>query len=649
MNQDSDRSQPRKTWGSRRFLIFAIALLMALFHMYTAGVRLLPGIQQRTIHLAFSLALIFLIFPAKTKSSGSGEGKASDEYRPLSLFDLFLVFLSFAIGVYVFVEYENLSFRIGMPSALDSLCSVVGIVLVLEATRRVIGWSIVIISFIGILYLAVGSHLPRVIAHTGFSFEQVVNFMFFSTDGILGPALAVSATVIVLFIIFGAFLQVSGAGPLFIDTGMALFGKYRGGPAKAAVVGSGLFGMITGSQVANVAAVGVFTIPLMKRVGYRPEAAGAIEAVSSTGAMIMPPVMGAAAFIIPEFIGGTYLDVVSAAIVPALLFYAALYVVVELQAAKWQLQKLPLSEIPRVGGLMRERGHMLLPILVLVYFLVVQASTASRAAFWATVACVAASQLRRDTRVGVGRVVFGLEQGAKGCLIVAACCASAGLITGTIGMAGLGERFSDVLLTVAGGNTAFLLILTMLASLVLGLPLPPVTCYLILAVLAAPALVKAGIHPMAAHLFVFFFGTLGNISPPVAPTSFAAAGIAGSDPMKTTNLTFIFSLPVFLIPYVFVYSNEILLMGGTGMIILRVITSFVAVASMAVALQGYLLRDLSWKVRAGFFITGLILIYPSWISDLMGYAMLALVLGTEVLALKSGRREVIPPPPGNFP
>jgi len=640
LNRESDHPQPGKTWGARRFLIFAIALLMALFHMYTAGVRLLPGVQQRTIHLAFSLALIFLIFPAKTRSSDAGEGKASDEFRHLTMLDIFLVLLSFAVGVYVFVEYENLSFRIGMPNTLDTLCSLAAILLVLEATRRVIGWSIVIISLIGMLYLAVGNHLPRVIAHTGFTFEQVVNFMFFSTDGILGPALAVSATVIVLFIIFGAFLQVSGAGPLFIDTGMALFGRYRGGPAKAAVVGSGLFGMITGSQVANVAAVGVFTIPLMKRVGYKPEAAGAIEAVSSTGAMIMPPVMGASAFIIPEFIGGSYLDVVSAAIIPALLFYAALYVVVELQAAKWQLQRLPRSEVPRIGRLMRERGHMLLPILVLVYFLVIQGSTASRAAFWATVACVAASQFRRDTRVGVGRVIFGLEQGAKGCLIVAACCASAGLITGTIGMAGLGERFSDILLTVAGGNTALLLILTMLASLVLGLPLPPVTCYLILAVLAAPALVKAGIHPMAAHLFVFFFGTLGNISPPVAPTSFAAAGIAGSDPMKTTNMTFVFSLPVFLIPYVFVYGNEILLMGETGIIVLRIITSFVAIASMAVALQGYLLRNLRWHVRTGFFIAGLVLIHPSWLSDLMGYTMLFLVLGSEVWVFRSSRKTV---------
>jgi len=608
---------------------------MGLFHMYTAGVRLLPGVQQRTVHLAFALALIFLIFPFRSKPSESGEGTEADEYRTLSLIDFFLVLVAFGIGVYVVVEFEALSFRTGIPNFLDSLCSIVAIVLVLEATRRVIGWSILIICFVGFIYLAVGAHLPRVVAHTGFTLEQVINFIFFSTDGILGPALAVSSTVIVVFIIFGAFLQVSGAGPLFIDTGMALFGRYRGGPAKAAVLGSCLFGMITGSQVANVAAVGVFTIPLMKRVGYKAEVAGAIEAASSTGAMIMPPIMGAAAFIIPEFIGGTYLDVVQAAIIPALLFYAAIYVVVELQAAKWNLQRLPDSEIPGLMGLFLERGHMLLPILVLVYFLVVAATTASRAGFWATVACVGASLLRRATRVEFRDVLFGLEQGAKGALIVAVCCASAGVITGVIGMAGLGERFSDILITMAGGNTVFLLVLTMFASLVLGLPLPPVTCYLILAVLAAPALVKAGIDPMAAHLFVFYFGTLGNISPPVAPTSFAAAGIAGSDPVKTTNLTFIFSFPVFLVPYLFVYSPNILLMGSLGMIIMRVFTSFVAVACMGVAFQGFLTRMLRWHVRLGFFAAGLILIYPLWFTDLLGYGLLVLLSVFEMISSRS--------------
>ena len=626
-----------RQWGTRRVLIFIIALSMALFHMYTAGVRQLPGVQQRTIHLSFALALIFLLFPFKAKSDEAGEGKVAEEHRPITIIDISFLIFAFFIGAYVFVDYENISFRTGIPNFLDSFCSFLAILLVLEATRRVIGWAIVIICFVGFVYLTFGTHLPFYLAHTGFTFEQVINFTFFSTDGILGPALAVSATVIAVFIIFGAFLEVSGTGPLFMDTGMALFGKYRGGPAKAAVLGSCLFGMITGSQVANVAAVGVFTIPLMKKTGYKPEMAGAIEAVGSTGSMIMPPVMGAAAFIIPEMIGGTYLDVVRAAIIPGLLFYVALYMVVELQAVKLGLRGFSKSELPTLRTLFREKGHMLIPILVLIYFLVIRASTPPRAAFWGAIACILASQLRRRTRMRFRETVSALEKGAKGTLIVAACCASAGIITGTISMAGLGERFSDILITLAGGSAILLLVLTMIASIILGLPLPPVTCYLILAVLAAPALIKAGIHPMAAHLFVFFFGTLGNISPPVAPTSFAAAGIAGSDPVRTTNLAFLISLPVWLVPYLFVYSTEILLMGQLEMILLRVLTSFIAISCMAVALQGYLLKTMGWILRLGFLAAGLFLIYPYWVTDIIGYLLIGILILIHVIASRAPR------------
>ncbi len=324
----------------RRVLIFIIAVAMALFHLYAAGVRPLPGVQQRAVHLAFALSLIFLMFPFRAKSDESQETKVSDEARPLSSIDIAFLALSFFIGIYVFVEYEALSFRTGMPSFLDSVCAFIAIVLVLEATRRVIGWSIVIICLMGFLYLAVGTHLPSFLAHTGFTFEEVINFTFFSAEGILGSPLGVSSTVIVVFIIFGAFLMISGAGPLFIDLGLALFGKYRGGPAKAAVLGSCMFGMITGSQVANVTAVGVITIPLMKKAGYRPIVASSIEALASTGGMLVPPVMGAVAFIIPEMIGGSYWDVCKAALIPGLLFYVSVYMVVELQAAKYGLRGL---------------------------------------------------------------------------------------------------------------------------------------------------------------------------------------------------------------------------------------------------------------------------------------------------------------------
>jgi len=281
-------------------LIAVIAVGMALFHILTAGIRPLPGVQQRTVHLSFALALIFLMFPVRTRTDESQETKISDEYRPLSVLDIILIVLSVFIGVYVFVEYEALSYRAGEPNFLDSACSLIAILLLLEATRRVIGWSVVIICLFCFLYLAIGTHLPKVIAHSGFGFEETINYMFFSTEAILGSPLGVSATVIIVFIIFGSFLTVSGAGPLFIDVGLSLFGRFRGGPAKAAIMGSCMFGMITGSQVASVTAAGVVTIPLMKRAGYQPIVAGSIEALASTGGMLVPPVMGATASSYPK-------------------------------------------------------------------------------------------------------------------------------------------------------------------------------------------------------------------------------------------------------------------------------------------------------------------------------------------------------------
>jgi TRAP transporter 4TM/12TM fusion protein len=628
-----------RPWTIRRYIIWFIAVAMGLFHMYTAGVRPMPGVQQRTIHLSFALALIFLMFPFRPKEDATQEEKVADEFRSLGILDIVLVLLSFFLGVYVFLEWEALSFRTGMPNLLDNLCSIVGLLLVLEATRRTIGWSIVIMALIGFAYLAFGTYLPSYIAHTGFTFEQVINFMFFSTEGILGLPLGVSSTVIIVFIIFGAFLLLSGAGAFFIDMGLAMFGKYRGGPAKAAVVTSCAFGMMTGSQVANVTAVGVLTIPLMKRVGYKPIVAASVEALASTGGMLVPPVMGAVAFIIPEMIGGTYWDVCKAALIPGLLFYVSVYMIVELQAAKFGLVGLPKAELPLMGKALMSRGHMLIPIFVLIYCVAWLGISTPKAGFFAIVTCVLASFVRRDTRMSLKTIVTALERGAKGALIVAVCCASAGLITGVISMAGLGMRFSDVLVQVAGGSMFVLLFLTMIASLILGLPLPPVTCYLILAVLAAPALVKAGVTPMAAHLFVFFFGALGNISPPVAPTSFAAAGIAETDPVKTTNLTFLYSLPSFLVPYLYVYANELLLMGTPFKLLTTVVSSFVGLSCMAVMFHGYLFRNLNWLERMLFLIGGLILVYPHWITDIIGYGLLALLVVWQIPALKASRRK----------
>ncbi|OPY65853.1 MAG: Sialic acid TRAP transporter permease protein SiaT [Syntrophorhabdus sp. PtaU1.Bin050] len=613
----------------RRALAALMAMAMGLFHLYTSGIRPLPAIQQRVVHLSFALILTFLMFPLRP-SEEHPEG-TPDESRPLNLLDMVCVFLSAAMGIYVLQQYDSIIFRLADPVFLDSAISLVAILLVLEATRRVMGLSVIIICLLCFAYLAVGQYLPSFLGHPGFTLERVVNFMFLTTEGIMGTALGVSATVIAAFILFSAFLNESGAGPLFTEAAYSLFGKYRGGPAKAAVAGSTLFGMITGSQTANVSAVGVFTIPLMKKVGYKPEMAGAIEAVASTGAMIMPPVMGAAAFIIPEILGCKYWDVVKANFIPALLYYAALYVYVEVQSVRLGILGVPRSELPSIKNLLKERMHMIVPVLVLIYFLAIEMASATRAAFWAIVAAVFMSQFRKNTRMTVKNVGVALEQGMKGSIVVANACASAGIITGAIALSGMGLRFSDILITIAGGSLIVLLLLTMVASLIIGLPLPPVSSYLVLAVLAVPAMVKLGVHPMAAHLFVFFFGTMGNISPPVAPTSFAAAGIAGSNPFKTTNLAFLISFPSYLVPFLFVYSPQLMLYGSTGAIIITVITAFLGVGCMAVAMQGWFFKQLSWLWRIFVFATGLLLAVPEAVTDLIGFLMLVIFVISQLV------------------
>ena len=632
---DAKSAVAKNSGRSLRSIIILIAAVgMTAFQIYTAGVRPFPGVIQRIVHLVFVMVLVFLMYPLKAKSTDKEEANIPVENRPLSAIDLILFFISVFIGGYVFIEYEALSFRTGMPNLLDSCVSFAGILLVLEATRRMIGWPFIIICLVGFLYVGIGQYLPTFISHTGYTFEETINFNFFSTEGILGLPLGVSSTTIACFIIFGAFLNVSGAGTLFIDIGLALFGRFRGGPAKAAILACCLFGMITGSQVAAVAAVGVFTIPLMIRTGYQPMTAASITALAGTGGMLVPPVMGAVAFIIPDMIGGTYWDVCRAQLIPGLFFYVAVYMLVELQSAKLGLKGIPKSDLPKIGKVLKERGYMILPIIVLLFSIAILKLSPVKSGFWAIVCCVLVSYIRPATRMTFKKIITAFEKGAKGCLIVAICCASAGLITGVISMTGMGERFSDVLIMLSGGSLLPLLFLTMIASLVIGLPLPPVTCYLILAVIAAPALIKAGVNPMAAHLFVFFFGALGNISPPAAPTSFTAAGLAGTDPMKTTNITFVYCLPAFFVPYLYVFRNELLLMGSPLNIVAIILTSFLGISCMAVAFNGFLLKNTNVLERFLFMIAGIALIYPNWMINVAGLIFAGVLVTSQFVFIK---------------
>jgi TRAP transporter 4TM/12TM fusion protein len=607
---------------TRARIITFIGVLMALFHLYTAGFRLYPAMQQRTTHLVFALVLVFLVYPFRKTGA-----KTANAFS--SVLDIFLVLLAIFIGIYVMVDYENISARAGGPNVLDSIVSFIAIVLVIEATRRIMGWAMCIIIFCALAYAVFGGYLPPVLAHSGYTFERIVTHMFLSTDGILGVSLAVSATVIIVFLIFGSLLESTGATSSLTAIGLSLFGKFKGGAAKAAVLGSCLFGMMTGSQTANVAAVGTLTIPLMIRAGYKPMMAGAIEALASTGGMLVPPVMGAAAFIIPEMVGGTYVDVMKAAIIPGLLYYVAVFMFIQIQASKLGLVKLSKADLPSAVAQFKENAHLFIPILVILYMLLVVGASTKKAGFWAVIVLVAVSMIRKKTRMGPTKLTAALAQGAKNALIVAMACASAGIIEGVLNLTGMGLRFSEVLIYCAGGNTLVLLFLTMMASLIIGLPLPPVTAYLILAILAAPALIKSGVNPMAAHLFIFFFGVLGNITPPSAPCSFAAAGIAKTDPLKTTNLAFLISAPTYIVPYMLVYSPELMFNGPLVYTAFRIITAFFAIAAMSMAFLGYLGGNLGIIARLIVLLSGLLMVPNHLILNMVGYAVLLGILYRE--------------------
>ncbi|MCX5803762.1 MAG: TRAP transporter fused permease subunit [Proteobacteria bacterium] len=598
---------------SRKWIITLIAVAMSLFHIYTSGYRLLPAMEQRTTHLVFATMLVFLIFPLRKRAEGS-------QPRVAACLDFLLVLLSFLVGAYVFLEYEGISSRAGSPNQLDTIVSVSAIVLVIEATRRIMGMAMCWIVFTGLAYAFFGQYLPPTVAHSGYTVTRVVNHMFMGTEGILGTALAVSATVVITFLIFGAFLEQSGATSSLTSIGYGLFGRFKGGVAKAAVLGSCLFGMMTGSQTANVAAVGTFTIPLMIRGGYKPIMAGAIEALASTGGMLVPPVMGAAAFIIPEMIvGGTYVGVMRAALIPGLLYYVAVFMFIQVQASKLGIAKVPKSELPKLSQLMKENAHLFIPIFVILYLLIIERVTTKKAGFWAIVAVILVSMVKKSTRMTPSKVVAALSGGARNALIVAMSCAAAGLIEGVLSLTGMGLRFSEILIYMAGGNMLILLFLTMIASLIIGLPLPPVTAYLILAILAAPALIKSGLNPMAAHLFIFFFGVLGNITPPSAPCSFAAAGIAKTDPLKTTNLAFLISAPTFIIPYLMVYSPELNLNGSIPYIVFRVITAFFAISGLSITFLGYFGGNLKWIARLLMLACSILLIPNHLLLNVVGY------------------------------
>ncbi len=617
-------SDTRTLKGLMAKIVMAIAICFSLFQLYTAVFGVLDAALQRAIHLGFGLTLIFLLYPTR-------RSWPRDKVHPL---DVLLAIVGGAAPMYIVVFYEELVTRAAMPTTLDIVVGVLGLFLVMEAARRAVGWPMVIVATGFLIYAFAGPYMPPILAHRGVGMDELIDHLFYTTEGIFGIPLGVSSTFIFLFILFGSYLETTGLGKFFIDIANAVAGWASGGPAKVAVLSSGLMGTVSGSSVANVVGTGSFTIPMMKKLGYKPEFAGAVEATASTGGQLMPPVMGAAAFLMAEFIGIPYINVVTAAVIPALLYYSGVWIGVHLEAKKHGLQGIPRSELPKFKELLVERGHLAIPLIVIVYLLVA-GYTPMRAALWAIFLAIGASCLRKSTRISAKDVVLGLEKGAKAVLGVLIACATAGIIIGVVTKTGVGLKLASALLDLAGGQLLPAMFFTMITSLILGMGVPTTANYVITSTIAAPALLQMGVPVLAAHMFAFYFGIIADVTPPVALAAFAGAGIAGSDPMRTGINASKLAIAAFVVPYIFVLNPTLLMINATPLTVLwSTCTALFGMVGLSAAMIGYFLAPASMPMRLLFFFGGLMLIDPGLYTDAIGAGVLAALMFFQYLKRK---------------
>jgi TRAP transporter 4TM/12TM fusion protein len=614
----------RRLAGKAALLVSIIAIGFTLFQLYTASVGLLPARLQRAVHLGFVLVLAYLLYPIRHNRGG----------KTIPWYDIALALLSTAVIAYLVVNHEALIDRAGAFTPLDIAVGVVGIVLVLEACRRVVGIPILVIALVFIAYAYLGRYLPGFLNHRGYRPSRIVSHLFFTTEGILGIPLGVSSTFIFLFILFGCFLERTGIGKFFIDLADSVAGFAAGGPAKVAVITSALEGTVSGSSVSNTVGSGSFTIPMMKRLGYKPEFAAAVEASASTGGQIMPPIMGAAAFLMAETLGIPYIQVAKAAIIPALLYFTGIFISVHLEAKKLGLKGLPKSEIPTLLSVLKDRGHLILPLIAIVYFLA-EGSTPMRAALWGIAFSIVASVLRKSTRMSLQSFVEALEAAGRGVVGVAIACAVAGIIVGVVTLTGLGLKMASGLVDMAGGIKILTLFFTMIASLVLGMGVPTTANYLITATITAPAVVALGVPVLAAHMFTFYFGIVADITPPVALAAYAGSAIAKSNPLKTGLTATKLAIGAFIIPYIFVYSPAMLLIDVTPLGIIQMIaTSLIGMTAISACTEGWFFGKANVLERLLFLAGGLLMVDPRGITDIIGLAVLAVPIIAQLARRK---------------
>ena len=649
MMKELDREQSyreHKCW--RQYITVFISVIFVLFQLYATLSGAITAQVLRATHLAFVQLLAFLLFPP-TKNSPR---------NTLPWYDIVLGLIGAACWLYIVVNFDSLVRRSGNNTPLDVAVGIVGILVLFESCRRIVGLPIMIIAGSFIIFAFAGKYLPGFLHHRGYSLQRIVCHLFYNTEGIMGTPIGACSTFIFLFILFGALLEKTGIGHFFIDVCNALAGGASGGPAKVAVLSSALLGTVSGSSVSNTVGSGSFTIPMMKKLGYKGEFAGAVEAAASTGGQIMPPIMGAAAFLMAESLGLPYITIVKAAIVPAILYFTGIFITVHLEAKKLGLKGLPKDQLPRFMPLLLRKGYMILPLVVIIYFLCA-GKTAVFAALMGIIACVlvgfgvSVSDLAHGRKPSFGGkdIVEIMCTAARNIISVAIACGMAGIIIGIVTLTGLGLRLGNGLVMLAHGKLLLTLVFTMVASIILGMGAPTTANYLITSTITAGAIISLGIEPLAAHMFAFYFGIIADVTPPVALAAIAGAAIAKAKPMKTALNATKLAIGAFIIPYMFVYNSKMLMINASALsVVMIIITAILGMFGISVALEGYGFNNtgLFYNSRKGkatiiafdaverllFAIAGLLCVIPETKTDIIGVSLLAVLIAYQLILKK---------------
>ena len=604
-----------KVWS---WVIYGVGATCSLFHLYCLLLRPIDPWYFRGMHIVFLGFLCFLLYP--------GWERARKRVHPVDYVFILMIIIPF---VYMVVNFDEWIYRVGVvPTMWDTIISLMFIVAILEMTRRTTGLALMIIAALFILYGYFGKFMPGLFYHKGYSWPRIFTYLF-SLDGILGLPIFVSAAYVYIFVIFGAFLRSSGVGAYFIQFSNAIVGWARGGPAKVAIISSSLFGTVSGSSAANVVGTGSFTIPMMKNMGYKPHFAGAVEAVASTGGQIMPPVMGAGAFLMAEILGMPYVKVLVAAILPAVMYYVAVWLMVDFEAAKTGLVGLPKEELPSKKETFK-RIYMFAPLAILVYYIAIAMTSIIKAGTLAVAACVVVSWTSKETRMGLKKIIDSLANGAKGAIEMAGTCAAAGIVIGIISQTGIGLKFATILLDFSQGVLPLALGLSMVVAIILGMGMPTTAAYAICAAVITTGLISLGAIPIAAHLFVFYFACISAITPPVALAAYAGAAIAKANPNRVGFTAMKLGIAAFIAPYMFIFSPAMLLIGNLSDIVLAVITTLLGTFALACGIQGWLIgKAIPFALRIPLIAGALLLIKPGLYTDIIG---IGLLVGTYFLS-----------------